>query len=292
MIIVKLMGGMGNQMFQYAFGKALATKYNTVLKLDTSFLLDRKPRNNFTFRDYDLDLFNIEAEFATQEEIEIFTKRLKWIIPNKIINRVMGVKESYVIEPHFHFSERCFNAKDNSYLEGYWQTEKYFYPIKNEIKNKYFSLKESCSSQAQLLLAEIQSNNAIAVNVRRGDFVNNPFHGTCSPGYYKKGEEIILSKIDNPYFFVFSDEIEWAQENLHFSGPVKFVGEEYNGRKFQDKIRLMSACKHFIISNSSFAWWAAWLNTNPDKIVIAPKAWFHNSKWDTKDILPPNWIAI
>ncbi len=292
MIISKLAGGLGNQMFQYAFGKNLALKYNTTLKLDTSFLLDRSPRSNFTFRDYDLDVFNIDDKIASENEINKFTKRLNWRIADRILNKVIGFKKNFIIEPHFHFSKACFNAQDNCYLEGYWQTEKYFIAIKEELKNKYFVFRAPLSFHGNNLLTQIHSTNSIAVNVRRGDFVNNPFHGTCSPDYYKQAEEIISAKINNPHFFVFSDEINWAKENLLFSHPVTFVGKEYNGKKYQDKMRLMAACKHFIIPNSSFAWWAVWLNTCEDKIVIAPKAWFPANKTGNQDIIPSKWITI
>lgn len=292
MIIVKLAGGLGNQMFQYAFGKTLALKYNTTLKIDTFFLLDRRPRSNFTFRDYDLDIFNIDDQFATQSEISKFTKRLNWSIADRILNKLIGVKKNFIIEPHFYFSEQCKNAGDNSYLEGYWQSEKYFDFIKDDLKNKYFAFKEPFSINASTMLTQIQNTNAVAVNVRRGDFVNNPFHGTCSPEYYKKATEIISEKVSHPHFFVFSDEIDWAKENLIFSHPVTFVSEEYNGRKYQDKMRLMSACKHFIIPNSSFAWWSVFLNSSANKIVIAPSKWFPASKNTNQDAILSNWITI
>lgn len=290
MIIVKLMGGMGNQMFQYAFGQYLATRHNTALKLDNTYLLDRSPKENFTYRDYDLDLFNIEASFATQQEIDKLTKRIGFSIGDKVLNKIWGVKSSYIIEPYFGFSPKCFNAPDNSFLEGYWQSEKYFEPIKDKIRQQ-FTFKEQMSAAAKEMLSTINNSNAVAVNVRRGDFVTNPFHGTCSPEYYKQGESILRAKVENPHYFVFADEIDWAKENLHFKGDVTFVGEEYNGRKYQDKIRLMSACKHFIMPNSSFAWWAIWLNNNAEKIVIVPKDWSadKNCKYD---IHLDNWIQL
>lgn len=279
-------------MFQYAFGKNLALKYNTILKLDTSFLLDRSPRSNFTFRDYDLDVFNIDEQIASEKEVNKFTKRLNWRIADRILNKVIGFKSNFIIEPYFHFSKACFNAQDNCYLEGYWQAEQYFSAIKEELKNKYLVFKEPLSFQGANMLTQIENANSIAVNVRRGDFVNNPFHGTCSPEYYTQAAAIISGKVNNPHFFIFSDDLDWAKKNLIFSYPVTFVGEEYNGKKYQDKMRLMSACKHFIIPNSSFAWWSAWLNTGEDKIVIAPKIWFPVNKTDNQDIIPSKWITI
>jgi hypothetical protein len=287
------MGGMGNQMFQYAFGKYLAVNHNTSLKLDTHFLLDRTPHKEFfVFRDYDLDIFNLQVEFAAKEEVNRYTKRLPVDLANKVLNKLMGVKNSYIIEPHFHFSEKCFLAPDNSYLEGYWQTEKYFAPINDQLKNNDFTFRHELSDKAKILFNEIANCNAICVNIRRADFVVTAFHGTCSPEYYKKGEEIICSKVTDPHYFVFSDEIDWCRENIKFDGPVTYVGHEYAGLKFQDYLRLMARCKHFIIPNSSFAWWAVWLNNNKDRIVIAPQKWFNDANWNPKDLIPEQWIKL
>jgi hypothetical protein len=284
---------MGNQMFQYAFGKYLATKYQTILKVDIHSLLDRTPHKKFfVFRDYDLDIFNLEVPVATRHEVNGFTKKINSFFPDRIVNRLIGVKPSCIIEPHFHFSQKIFETTDNSYLEGYWQSEKYFKPISEDLKRNDFSFKSPLSQASEELARQIGNCNAVCVNVRRGDFLVTPLHGTCSPEYYKKGEAIIASQIDNPHFFVFSDEIEWCRENLSFNNTVTYVGHEYAGYKFQDYLRLMSICKHFIIPNSTFAWWAAWLNTNAHKIVIAPKRWFANDNLDTKDMLPPDWMAI
>ncbi|MEP7236268.1 MAG: alpha-1,2-fucosyltransferase [Ferruginibacter sp.] len=293
MIVAKLMGGMGNQMFQYAFGKYLAVKHNTVLKLDTAFLLDRTPHKEFfVFRDYDLDIFNLQVDFANAQEVDALTKRLPLVIPDKILNKLVGVKKSYVIEPHFHFSEQSFAAADNSYIEGYWQTEKYFTPIKEQLKRDDFSFKDPLSDKAKLLATEIQNINSVCVNIRRADFVVTDFHGTCNPEYYKKGEDIICSKVADPHYFVFSDEIDWCRENIKFAGPVTYVGHEYAGPKFQDYLRLMATCRHYIIPNSSFAWWAVWLNEQAEKTVIAPQKWFNDTSWNPKDLIPNEWIKI
>ncbi len=293
MIVAKLMGGMGNQMFQYAFGKYLAVTNNTTLKLDTHFLLDRTPHKEFfVFRDYDLDIFNLQAEFATAAECAVLTQRLPLVLPNKVLNKLLGVKKTYVIEPHFHFSETCFSAGDNSYIEGYWQSEKYFAPIKKLLKENDFSFNQPMSDTAAQLANEINNCHSVCVNIRRADFVVTAFHGTCSPEYYRQGEEIICSKISNPHYFVFSDEIDWCRENIKFNGPVTYVGHEYAGPKFQDYLRLMALCQHFIIPNSSFAWWAVWLNNNADKVVVAPQRWFNDANWNPKDLIPKEWIAI
>lgn len=293
MIVTKLMGGMGNQMFQYAFAKHLATKHNVRLKIDTSFLLDRIPReDSFVYRNYDLDIFNLSAEVATATEIAALTHRISNEFANKLLNKLIGRKHTHVFEPQFNFSKKCFLASANSYLEGYWQTEKYFKPI-DELLRKYdFSFKNPMSPLALTLGSIIQLSSAICVNIRRGDFVTNDFHGALGVDYYRNAEMFIRAEVTDPHYFVFSDDLDWCRENISFVGNVTYVGHEFAGDKFQDYLQLMIMCKHFVIPNSSFAWWAAWLNTSNSKMVIAPKKWFNNPTWDTRDLTPNEWIKI
>ena len=292
MIIVKLGGGLGNQMFQYAFAKYLSLKHTTVLKVDTKELNKRtNPSKSFVFRNYDLDIFNLKIEVASQQEVNKF-KRLPFRLPDKILSKLIGYKKGYIAEPHFHFSERCFAAPGNSYLEGYWQSEKYFSSINETLRINDFSFKQQIGSNTQELMSQIDNCNAVCLNVRRGDFVTNSFHGTCSIQYFKKAAELITAQINNPHFFVFSDEIEWCKENLRLNNHTTYVGHEYAGNKFQDYLRLMAACKHFIIPNSSFAWWAVWLNTNKQKIVIVPKNWFSDKTINTTDLMQSGWIVL
>lgn len=293
MIVTKLMGGMGNQMFQYAFAKYLAIKHNVPVKLDTRFLLDRSPKGaNFVFRNFDLDIFNLSVEVATDAEITSLTHRTGHELTNRVINKLIGRKKNHVFEPHFHFSEKCFLAGSNSYLEGYWQSEKYFKPIEGLLRAKDFSFTSAMSSMATELGNTIQSSNSVCVNIRRGDFVTNGFHGTKGVDFYSNAELVIGSELNDPHYFVFSDEMDWCTENITFAGKVTYVGHEYAGFKFQDYIRLMAMCKHFIIPNSSFAWWAVWLNDNKNKMVVAPKKWFNNPAWETHDLIPDEWIKV
>jgi Glycosyl transferase family 11 len=292
MIIVKLMGGLGNQMFQYAFGRYLAEKHRAELKLDTRFLLDRTPRKGHRiFRNYDLDIFRVQENFATEQEVFHLSQRSKNPFLDKVLNKILGLKRSYLLEPHFHFSETAYNAPDNIYLAGYWQAEKYFAPVQTIIRED-FTYKNEMSIPAKDLLAQIKSTNSVCVNVRRGDFVTNPFHGAFGVNYFQQADKIIRQKIADPAYFIFSDDIEWCKENLQFLAPSVFVTHRFAGEKFQDYLRLMSACNHFIIPNSSFAWWAVWLNEHRDKIVIAPEKWFNDPRYDTKDLAPSGWIRI
>lgn len=293
MIVVKLMGGMGNQLFQYALGRSLALDHNTEFKMDTGFLLDRSPREpGFVYRDYDLGIFNTQESFATPEEVNTLTKKIVKIKKlDRILKKLSGVKPTYFKEPHFHFYPGIFDLGGNVYFEGYWQSPKYF--AKHELLiRKEFTPRNPLPAHAIQLAAVINNSNSIAVNVRRGDFVTSSVHNVMGLEYYKTAEQKIREKVSNPHYFVFSDDINWCSENLRFNGPTTYVGHEFAGSKFGDYLLLMSQCKHFVIPNSSFAWWAAWLNNQPGKMVIAPAKWFHEPGVDTSDLIPAEWLRI
>ena len=292
MIIVRLKGGMGNQMFQYAFARRLAHKHGAELKFDNGFFGDIEPGNpDHVVRNYDLDIFNVAGTQASKDEVSHLARRTDIDLLERILNKVLGPKASHIREPHFHFSEAAYNAPDDVYLDGYWQSEKYFADAEDLIRSD-FTFKEDLEPEAKEVLGEIGNCESVCVNVRRGDFVTNPFHGALGTEYYRHGEELIAQRTASPTFFVFSDDVEWCEENLKFDAPTVFVSHKYAGRKFQDYIRLMAACKHFMVPNSSFAWWAIWFNHNEERTVVAPKNWFSDPTWDTKDLIPQNWIRI
>ncbi len=291
MIVVELMGGMGNQMFQYAFGRHLAYKLNADLVLDKHFLLDRTPKKNehFVFRNYDLELFNIDVSFLSSDMSkkynslqDRFTKKI-----NQFISRFGTLK--VIDQKTFAFESELLSLKDNCYLKGYWQTEKYFKDIEDVIRRD-FTFKLPISANCLPILDRIQKTESVCLNVRRGDFVTNPVHGALDVSYYRETEQILLEKRTQLTFFVFSDDIDWCREHIELQSPTVFVGHEYAGPKFKDYLNLMINCKHFIIPNSSFAWWAAWLCNNPNKVVIAPQKWFNESEWDSSDVIPENWL--
>lgn len=293
MVIVKLMGGLGNQMFQYAAGKALARHLNTEFKIDLEFLLDRTPRENFVYRNYDMDIFDIAPTVATKKETKKYT-----VAPSGAFEKMIAVirariaPHNYFFEPHFHFTPDFFKQPENCYLDGYWQTPKYFEAIENEIRED-FRFKEPVQPASLELKKAITNENSVCINVRRADFLTNSFHGVCDMKYFNPGIEIMAGKVDNPHFFIFSDDPQWCLENFKLNYPVTFVGHDHAGKKFANYLQLMSLCKHYIIPNSSFAWWAVWLNTtSKDKIVIAPTTWFTDGNWDSKDLIPAHWIRV
>jgi hypothetical protein len=304
MILVRLQGGLGNQMFQYALGRNLALKNQTQLKLDLSLLLDRTPSQHAVFRDFDLDIFNIDFCLASQEEILFFNgirgKNKIQKARNYIRNNLFPKK--LVIEKGRQFHPEVLMTKNNKCLAGSWQSYLYFEYIKDILK-KEFVIKESflCDSflayKTQIETTEV----SISLHVRRGDYVTNEFYndilGLLDVNYYDKAISNLNLSWAKTRIFVFSDDLNWCKQNLHFEFETTFVDQERSKKGVASDLALMMLCNHNIISNSSFAWWGAWLGLAADKKVIAPVNWV-NKKYrdniliDSPDIVPKNWLRI
>ena len=283
-------------MFQYAAGRYLSEKHQTSLKLDLSFLLDRSPRKDFVYRDYDLSLLNVQENFAQPDEIVNFGKyrRVGWAL-HMVRHKLNSSLPAYVHEDSFHFDPNFFQIPAHAYIEGFWQSEKYFKDIEPIIR-KEFTFRDDFDERGHEMAKKIKEVKSVCINVRRGDFVSIPqanlYHGVCNVDYFIRAVQLVAGKIPNPHFFIFSDDVEWCRDNFRFEYPSTFVTQEYAGKKYGQKLQLMTLCRHFIIPNSSFGWWGAWLNNNPDKIVIAPKKWLNDVSIDTKDLIPEGWIRI
>ena len=293
MIIAGLKGGLGNQMFQYAAGKCLASNLGVALKLDNTFLIQDQFKKNVTHRKFELAAFNITESLATREEIRSM-KNLK----NSILRKLFPESGSnpYVVEKHFHFDPRILKLGNNTYLDGHWMSEKYFIDIEQDIRNS-FCLKK-IAEPIQTYSQFIRESNAVCIQVRRGDYVLNPdvtkVHGVTPLTYFNKSANMIYEMIQNPVFFIFSDDSTWCKNNLNLPGKAHYVEDELKNSSATsvDFMFLMSICKHFIISNSTFGWWGAWLSSNKSKIVMAPEKWYSVSHIDTSDIYPPSWTKI
>jgi len=287
MIITKLIGGLGNQMFQYAVGRRAAYINNTSLKLD---IAGYENQADITPRKYSLDIFNIKEEFVNTNEIRKLKKTAS------LFSRFMlGNKQSYVKEKHFQFDQNILKIKNNTYLEGYWQSEKYFKDIEIIIR-KEFSFKEEVQDKLNKKnISQIVNSNSISIHIRHGDYIfdkgTHERHGVCKLEYYKRAIELIIKKVKNPHFFVFSDDHKWMKQNLILKYPYNYIVNNFGNKDYED-MRLMGLCKHNIIANSSFSWWGAWLNQNKNNIVIAPNKWFKDKSTNTKDLLPQSWIKI
>lgn len=290
MVLVKLMGGLGNQLFQYACGRRLAHVRSTSLKLDVSDL------GTPSGRVYALRPLNISAEIASDAEIWRFKtpSLIKGALKRAGIVRVAHREHNVVRERHFHFDEKILSLPDDIYLEGYWQSERYFKDVESLIRQE-FSPRRDLASENVSLAAMISARNAVSVHLRRGDYVSsaktNAVHGVCSLDYYRHAAQLIARLVGDPSFFVFSDDPEWAMGNLHLGYEVEYVTNNLGKSDFDD-FRLMTLCKHHIIANSSFSWWGAWLCRNADKRVIAPAKWLSAKEHNTKDIVPASWIRL
>ena len=290
MIVVELQGGLGNQMFQYALGRHLSLLHKAPLYLDTAFLSDRSPRQNFTYRDFSLDIFNIEAAIISKKNIKKYDQHQpRW---KKIVNRLLHPSAlEFIGENKFSFSPSVLQLPSKVYLNGYWQSEKYFKAIAPIIRQD-FTIKEALPLAVTEWQRALERQNAVCLHVRRGDFVQVPLHGTLGMEYYGKAAALIAEKVTDPIFYIFSDDIHWCKKNIELAYPTVFMDEALAAEKARGHFWLMCHCKHFIIPNSSFAWWAAWLGEHPDKIVVAPKTWWHNPNIETQDILPPHWLTL
>ncbi|MCR5834409.1 MAG: alpha-1,2-fucosyltransferase [Selenomonadaceae bacterium] len=266
MIITKLYGGLGNQLFQYALGRCLAHKNNTELKFDTTYYAvnDSSHHNH-----YHLNVFNLKENFATEKEI----KRAKLI------------KEEYT-----NFIPEILDSKDKTILDGYWQSWKYFTEIEDIIREE-LTLKNPLGERSVFWREKILSSEcAVSLHIRRGDYLsplNRKNFGAVPFNHYYTCLNELKKSCSNLTAFIFSDDLDWVKNNFKFDVPVEFVeGCEKN----YEEIFLMSLCQHNIIPNSTFSWWGAWLNKNPAKKVFAPYPWFHNGNW--KDICPEDWIKV
>ncbi len=281
MIAVKLMGGLGNQMFQYAAGKRLAIHHKTKLVLDISHY-NNQPEEEVP-RQYELNCFNIREHIIDQSLEEGGLKRLFRSVDFNIIR-----------ESHFSFDEQVLNAADNTLLIGYWQSEKYFADISDQIRKDYI-FKNPLSTPKQKLAGRIKtSDQSVSVQVRRGDYISHAhssrFHGALPLSYYSKATSVLTKAIKQPHFFVISDDTEWCRQNLKFNYETTYV--DHIAGSGQEDMHLTSLCRHNIIANSTFSWWGAWLNKNSEKLVIAPKQWFKDPKAETPDVVPADWTRV
>lgn len=283
------MGGLGNQMFQYAAGYTLAQKKNAALVCDMDYFQEPKAWP------YSLDLFGITVEEASPEDKKPRTEP-KIGRKAKLLSTVLPqYKNLWYREPHFHVDPNFFHLQPPVYVDGYWQSEQYFLDQEADIR-EIFRFKDPIHASLEATQAKIQDPGRVAVSlhVRRGDYVavakNVKYHGTCTPEYYAQAEKWLMEQLPEFTLFVFSDDIAWAQENLTLQSAAEFV--DSSAAPDYEDMRLMSYCDHHIIANSSFSWWGAWLNGKAGKKVVAPLRWFDEAPHDTKDLVPATWHRL
>jgi hypothetical protein len=287
-IIVRLEGGLGNQLFQYAFGRGLAIANRTALKLDMSQVKGW----------YGLSHFNVIEDFASPEEISRLRSpslRNPRTFLTDLLNPVRPYyRRSMIKEVGPTFDPKMLKARKSVYLVGFWQNEGYFKAVEPIIR-KEFTVKRPPDRTSGEMAARIRETESVCLHVRRGDMANDPelnrFHGTCSPEYYQHAATRMAASVSKPHFFIFSDDHAWTQENVRLSYPMTRVLHNGPTRDYED-LRLMSLCKHFVIANSSFSWWGAWLSIHRQKIVVAPRRWANDPVQDADTELPQGWIRL
>jgi hypothetical protein len=295
MVIIKIFQGPGNQMFQYAYGLAVAKRIGAELKLDLSWF-----ESNSDHRSYVLDRFNIETPIASAEEIEyIRTKNGRNILEYRynLLRDSLAYrhKKAVVKEDLSKFDEELKWPFKNSYIEGYFSTEQFFQDAEMEVHNA-FQFANPMPSDVQKIADSI-NNNTVAFSIRRGDFLENPLHNICSIEYFRRAIDRMKKNIPELELLVFSDELYWVEANITIDVPHRFVR---GVKDHMDHMRLMSLCKHHIIPNSTFSWWGAWISQ--PTTVIAPDLWITDDEkvhqnmfghWvETRHTVPKGWVRI
>lgn len=283
MIKIKINGGLGNQLFQYATGYAFARYHDVELVVDISDAV------NYKLHDLRLVHLSCSARFDARKSI------LDRILFNtKFVKLISKFFYFYCIEKNLLYSNELKSISNNKTLIGYFQNENYFKEVRHELLNQ-FKPKASYSDYQNDILALMLDSNSLSIHIRRGDYLTDPhankIHGLCDIDYFNKAidylkNEHVISNSTN--IFVFSDDIIWCKENVFFQFNTIYVDDD--SEKPELDMWLMSNCNNHIISNSTFSWWGAWLNSDTDKVVVAPKQWFANGM--ANDIQPKSWILL
>ncbi|HVI45456.1 MAG TPA: alpha-1,2-fucosyltransferase [Chitinophaga sp.] len=288
-IVVKIFGGLGNQMFQYACGYALARRYNAQLCLDISAYKVK------THQGFEIPRFEgFSEEVLSEDEVLGLFGRF---FPLKLllIRKLLPNGRSVFVEKKFGMYNELPMSGNLMYLMGYWQSASFFNECAEELREK-FVFKLQNLEKNQPILEKMKRNNSIAIHVRRGDYVsiksNQQYHGVCSLEYYNNAIGLMEEKLDSPCFFIFSDDTEWANANLDFKGAQVYLVDVNKGSDSFMDMYMISQCNHQIIANSSFSWWGAWLNNHPEKIIVAPEKWFADTSIVSKNIIPEGWIRL
>jgi hypothetical protein len=290
--ICELTGGLGNQLFQYAAARALCIREGRTL-----YFAWHLSRGN-TARSFMLDHYQLGSQVHPSPLARSVLRRLGMRSP--LSDRKAGrlwrrlrFRLDRLVEPRFSFAE-LHSEGEGVVLEGYFQSWRYFIEQERDIRAG-LTLRHPLTGEQGKLLRQIESENALCLHVRRGDYVTNPvnvaYHGALDLSYYQAALAALGPAAVGATLYVFSDDPTWSREHIKLDRPTVFVEPSQPEQPWED-LRLMAACRHFVVANSSFSWWGAWLASHPDKRVIAPKRWFAGAEHDTRDLCPPDWIRL
>lgn len=291
MIVSRLVGGLGNQMFQYAFGCALAARHRTSFALDLRLYREYRRHGGFELG----DAFEVPEGQASGRQL---WKLLGWRAPLGVLRRLESNRLRTLRGPRFYrqegtvFDPAVRHLPGGCYVSGYWQSERFFEDYQGLVRQR-FTFATDGEGGDDALARKIRSCTAVSVHIRRGDYLVDPatlaVHGLLPVEYYSAAFANISRVVDRPTFFLFSDDMDWVRAAL--PAPPQAVYVDRGQRSFDD-LRLMSLCRHHIIANSSFSWWGAWLNPRPEKLVIAPRQWFASVQFDSRDQCPKDWVRL
>lgn len=285
MIIIKLQGGLGNQLFQYAIGRTLEKRYKKEVKYDLSFYSNNK---KFTPRSYLLDNFNTAVKIASDREINETRPIFSYLI-KKIINKIFYKKYHIFYEPDFLES---LKNKDSAYLEGYWQSFCYVEPYLEDLK-KEITLKIAPSDLFKKMSDEVSGSGSTAIHIRRGDYVaNGSSLVAVNISYYQKAIDFISEKTNKSRYYIFTDDVEWVKKNFNFLEGKSVAYVSSLGLNDYEELILMAQCSNFVIANSSFSWWGAILSQNKDATIICPKDWKNIYLKNDENLCPKEWVRI
>lgn len=292
MKVIRFKSGLGNQMFQYALYKSLKESFNDV-RADLYYIKSKNDHNGYELN----NIFGIEVDEIRDEEIYEYKKLLdiNRSFFNKLRRKFFGTKTSHFIEKEFIYDVN-FMKRNNIVLDGYWQDIRYFKNIEDKLREdfKFDIEKINLNKKNHEILKKITNSTSVSIHIRRGDYLNNEYYdkfgAVCSLDYYKKAIQIINNKYTNINYFIFSNDIDWCKKNLKLKN-VNYIDWNTGSESYMD-MYIMSKCKHNILANSSFSWWAAWLNDHGDKEVICPSPWFFDDKCTNESISLDNWTKI
>lgn len=292
MILINLIGGLGNQMFQYACGKSLSHRNKMPLKLVVDQFEEYKQHNGLEL----LKVFEIDASLATRDDLVSLLGYKAGPKARRLFGRTAmswANGESWCNEPSFDYWSGIQAIKKSAYLHGYWQSERYFIDIENIIRAE-FTFRDKLDALDLDISSRMALGPCASIHVRRGDYLKGKskrIYATCGIDYYVKAANMLYDKYPDIKFFAFSDDPDWVISHLEPEiGRLEVVTHNIGVRSAFD-MRLMSMANHHIIANSSFSWWGAWLNPKKEKIVIAPKNWFADGR-PTPTLLPSSWFRL
>jgi len=297
MVIVKPMGGLGNQLFQYAAARRLAYVNHLPIKIDISNYITRSDARRVDSRLYELDRFNLDGTIASDDDLAQLQETNLEVLWKKTRHK-LHLPIHYYQKPYIYEPQENQYQLDVDFLRlrvrrtvcviGFWESEGYFKDIGDRIRREYM-LKVPPDDRNAELLAQISQSNAVSLHIRRGDKAAQSPWGALPMDYYVSATDYVAARSSHPHFYVFSDDAEWVTENFHPPHPVTIVA--HNTSAAED-LRLMASCCHHIVANSTFSWWGAWLGQNPERLVIAPRRYFQNADRPAPDFYPPSWILI